>query len=455
MKFITFFISFLVLFFSTTSLAQTSFGNAIDFDGYGDYANTLNDPYFLTPDGTLEAWVKVRSITAQIGNVFFEKNEEQWNKGDFYIFFETASGKIKARIQSFPSKPPMQADIISDMSFWNSYNIWAHVAFTWGSDGMSMFINGNLQINHNSIRNSALNNNYNFYVGADGYMQHNGNYIVSNFFDGQIDEVRIWNHQRTGEQITSLWDAPLDSSYFASSDSGLVGYWRFDELEDLGVNNDGVDDVRDLSVLHSHLDLAGDAHLVPSYIIIPVELVSFTIDVDGNLVNLSWITATETNNFGFEVERKSVDEWETIGFVEGNGSTTEMQHYSFSDNIGELKLTDKISYRLKQLDLDGTYEYSKEVEVIIELPTDYILNQNYPNPFNPTTHIKFYLPEASHTSLIVFDNLGCQVSELLNEQKPAGSYEIEFDAKHLSSGIYFYKLRSGKFVKMKKMILLK
>jgi len=454
MKHFTFFILILALLFNNISFSQTSFGSAIDFDGSGDYANTLNDPYFPTADGTLEAWVKVRNITAQIGNVFFEKNEEQWNKADFYIFFETASGKIKARIQSFPSNPPIQADIESDMSFWNSFDVWIHVAFTWGSNGMRMYINGDFQINYNSVTNSAMNNICNFYVGADGYMLHNGNYVVSNFFDGQIDEARIWNHQRTGEQIISLWDAPLDSGYFTSIDSGLVGYWRFDELEDLGVNNDGVDDVRDFSVLHSHLDLAGDAHLVPSNVVIPVELVSFIADVNGNQVCLQWETSSELNNLGFEIERKSeISDWRTIGFKEGKG-TTKIQRYTYIDDLFGIS-SDNFSYRLKQLDFDGTFSYSEEIEVIIELLIDYILNQNYPNPFNPKTNIKFYLPEAGHTSLIVFDNLGCQVSELLNEQKPAGSYEIEFDAKHLPSGVYFYSLQAGEFFDVKKMLLIK
>ncbi|MCU0414200.1 MAG: T9SS type A sorting domain-containing protein, partial [Ignavibacteriaceae bacterium] len=101
-----------------------------------------------------------------------------------------------------------------------------------------------------------------FYVGAHGYKLHSGQYVVSDFFDGQIDELRIWNSQKNSQQIIALKDAPLDAAYYNTIDSGLVGYWRFDLLEDLGINNDGPDDVKDLSVLHNHLDLAGNAHLV-------------------------------------------------------------------------------------------------------------------------------------------------------------------------------------------------
>jgi len=243
----------------------SSFGKAIDFDGSGDYANTFNSPYFPTVNGTLEAWVKVRSIIPpegvnDIGDAFIAKNEEQWNTGDFYVFFEYADGLLKSRIQAPPS---YEVDVISNNNFWQNQNTWFHYAFTWGSNGMRMYINGELQNSQNNFTYSAMNNNYNFYVGGHGYMLHSGNYVVTDFFDGQVDELRIWNYQKTNGEITALMNSPLDNSYFNTADSGLVGYWRFDQLEDLGINNDGPDDVRDLSVLHNHLDLKGDTHLVP------------------------------------------------------------------------------------------------------------------------------------------------------------------------------------------------
>jgi hypothetical protein len=265
MKWFAIFSLSLSLFLCAISLPQSSFVSAIDFDGYGDYANTFNSPYFPTENGSLEAWVKVRAIvppdnTLDLGDAFISKNEEQWNQGDFYFFFWFSNGKLTARIQNYPSH---QNDIFSNTSFFQHLDVWIHVAFSWGTDGMKMYIDGVLQNDQNSITYSALNNSYNFYVGCNGYMLHNGTYVISDYFDGQIDELRIWNYQKTSEQILALWNSPLDSSYFVTSDSGLVGYWRFDELEDLGINNDGPDDVRDFSVLQNHLDLSGDAHLVP------------------------------------------------------------------------------------------------------------------------------------------------------------------------------------------------
>jgi hypothetical protein len=212
----------------------------------------------------------------------------------------------------------------------------------------------------------------------------------------------------------------------------------------------------------------------PLDVIVPVELVSFTANVSGNNVHLNWVTASEINNMGFEVERASSstsprqEGWEKIGFVDGRGTTSETQFYSFIDN--DLK-PGSYSYRLKQIDFDGSFEYSNVVEVEIELPQQFTLFQNYPNPFNPVTKIKFTIPstvtlsevEGSLVTLKVYDLLGREVVTLLNEYKPGGSYEVEFNAGNLSSGTYFYRLNaadpsagSGKgFSDVKKLLLLK
>ena len=190
---------------------------------------------------------------------------------------------------------------------------------------------------------------------------------------------------------------------------------------------------------------------------IPVELVSFSVEQTGNEVQLSWITATEINNQGFEIEKKSAndDDWAKLGFMEGNGTTTEMHYYSFSDNISSVIFKDVVSYRLKQIDFDGSYEYSKVIEVKVNQPEKYSLEQNYPNPFNPSTKIKFSISKAGHTSLEVYNILGDEVATLVNEEKPAGLYEVEFNGENLSSGTYYYRFRSGTYFEVRKMILLK
>ena len=187
---------------------------------------------------------------------------------------------------------------------------------------------------------------------------------------------------------------------------------------------------------------------------VPVELVSFSAEVFNSNVTLSWITATEINNYGFDIERRNNEstDWVKIGFVGGNVNSTETKYYSFEDySLG----VGKYVYRLKQLDYNGNYKYSQEVEVTI-LPADnFILNQNYPNPFNPITRISYSIPENTFTTLKVYDILGNDIQTLVNRELPAGSYEVEFDGTRLPSGVYIYKLISGKFVKTLKMNLLK
>ncbi len=190
--------------------------------------------------------------------------------------------------------------------------------------------------------------------------------------------------------------------------------------------------------------------------IIPVEMESFTAKVDESEVNLTWKTATETNNSGFFVQRKTGNSWENLGFVQGYGTTTETHRYDFTDNLSELSFRGKIYYRLKQVDYDGTTSYSSISEVTYEpKPNDFALNQNYPNPFNPTTSIKFSLPRGTNVKLIVYDLLGNEVETLVDEYKPAGTYSVQFNGSELTSGIYIYRLQAGDFVSTKRMALIK
>ena len=217
--------------------------------------------------------------------------------------------------------------------------------------------------------------------------------------------------------------------------------FRFLLRSDGSVNKDGwyIDDIK-LSIYSS---------------IVPVEFLSFTGIADGNNVFLNWSTATELNNKGFEIERATKISssnliWTTVGFVNGNGTTNELKTYSFTDkNVP----ANSYIYRLKQIDFDGTFVYSPEIEVNIVSPIVFELSQNYPNPFNPATLIKYQIPQDGFVTLKVYDLLGSEVKSLVNEFKKAGYYEIEFNANDLPSGVYLYKLQSEAFSSVKKMIL--
>jgi hypothetical protein len=186
---------------------------------------------------------------------------------------------------------------------------------------------------------------------------------------------------------------------------------------------------------------------------VPVELTSFAASYENNKVKLGWTTSSELNNQGFDVERKTQNsEWNKIGFINGNGTTTEANSYKFIDNSISSK---KYYYRLNQIDFDGTCEYSNVVEVDINTVTDFSLNQNYPNPFNPSTKISFSLPQTANVKLSVFNLLGEKVAELVNEVKSSGFYEVDFSGSNLTSGMYLYRLEAGDFVSTRKMTLIK
>ncbi|MCB0742445.1 MAG: T9SS type A sorting domain-containing protein [Ignavibacteriae bacterium] len=201
---------------------------------------------------------------------------------------------------------------------------------------------------------------------------------------------------------------------------------------------------------------------------LPVELTTFSANVNNNKVQLNWETATEVNNYGFEVERQNAEvssqksEWEKVGFVEGHGNSNSPKFYQYSD--ASLNTSGKYYYRLKQIDIDGKYEYSEMVEINISSPDDFSLSQNYPNPFNPTTKIKYSIPSNNLTAgnngdvlvtLKIYDILGKEIKTLVNENQSAGIYEVDFNAHQLSSGMYFYTLQAGEFRQTNKMILTK
>jgi photosystem II stability/assembly factor-like uncharacterized protein len=302
-----------------------------------------------------------------------------------------------------------------------------------------------------------------------------GNYIFVNCNDG------IYRSSDHGDNWTKLNNFPNYQIYsLTHSGDNIFAGTRYNGLfysTDFGESWDGYSDglpilsfgsypsIHSLQVLNGNLyaGLEGLGIWFNSLSFIPVELISFTANITGNKVELNWVTATEKNNKGFEIEKSQKSEvkrqmnWEKVGYVPGNGTTTESQSYSFTDNSVQ---SGKYLYRLKQIDFDGTYEYSDAVEVEVNIPLQFSLSQNYPNPFNPSTKIKYSVPatannKAGLVTLTIYDILGNEVETLVNKIQSSGEYEVTFKANNLSSGIYFYRLSSGSYSQIKKMILMK
>ncbi len=201
---------------------------------------------------------------------------------------------------------------------------------------------------------------------------------------------------------------------------------------------------------------------------LPVELTNFSAAIEkNNNVILNWQTASEINNFGFEIERSPSQpshivagqregaetvKWYKIGFIKGNGTINSVINYSFTD-VTAIN-GNKYKYRLKQVDFDGSYNFSNEIEADLS-PKEFKLFQNYPNPFNPTTSIQYSVSSNQFVRLKVYDIAGREVATLVNENKQPGIYEAKFDASSLSSGVYIYRLITTDYTDIKKMILLK
>jgi hypothetical protein len=262
--------------------------------------------------------------------------------------------------------------------------------------------------------------------------------VVSYIFQAGGDEIRLWiNPDLSGAEPSS------DLSLTSGTDASDIAYIQFRQRELSG--NINIDGIR----------VATSWTLAP----LPVELTSFTASVTDYSIQLHWKTATEINNYGFEVERLDGERsttgevWKKIGFVEGYGNSNSEKEYDFVDK--NVSLAGRYSYRLRQIDTDGSFDYSEVVEVGLAAPSRFGISQNYPNPFNPVTTIKYTLPKTGYVTLKVYNTLGEEVDVLVNEIKEAGIYNVGFDASKLSGGVYFYRIVAGKISQVKKMILLK
>jgi hypothetical protein len=252
--------------------------------------------------------------------------------------------------------------------------------------------------------------------------------------------------QATGKDINSYNEMPNFLGPYLHINAAIPTW-----LESRGTPIAGIDTDFDGEPRHAIMpDIGADEFNGTT---VPVELTSFTATSNGKEVLLNWSTATELNNYGFEIQRSSNEkDFFTIGFVSGNGTTTEQQNYSYTDkNL----LDGKNYYRLKQIDYGGSFEYSDVIEVEWRAFDTYLLEQNFPNPFNPLTTIGYGIKEKGNVKMTVVNAIGEEVAVLVNEEKEAGYHTVEFNASTLPSGIYFYQLKAGEYTAVRKMILIK
>ncbi|PIP77497.1 MAG: hypothetical protein COW85_08600, partial [Ignavibacteria bacterium CG22_combo_CG10-13_8_21_14_all_37_15] len=309
----------------------------------------------------------------------------------------------------------------------------------------------------NNIIFSAESNFINYCYSREGTL----GTLTSNYNDIFVQDnvngrVGNWN----SVAALTLADWQTASGQDANSKSVTVNFVSTSDLHLTGAS-DG-----DVNLIGTPLatvltDIDGDTrHLTFPYMgadesntPLPVELTSFTASAKGNVVVLSWQTATEKNSSYFEVQRKSEkNDWVSVGKVSASGTTTERVKYSFTEkNVNGTAAL----YRLKMVDLDGSSSYSKEVEVKVDVPVNFELSQNYPNPFNPSTTIKYAVPVDSKVRLDIYSTLGELVVTLVNDLQTTGNYTVSFDASRFASGTYIYRLTANSTVITKKMLLIK
>ncbi|MCU0406570.1 MAG: T9SS type A sorting domain-containing protein [Ignavibacteriaceae bacterium] len=279
--------------------------------------------------------------------------------------------------------------------------------------------------------------------------------------NGRIDVVWLDTRDNPGTVLSAL--------YYSNSTNGGVTWSQNQKLSDYFNPHVGwpqqnkMGDYFDMVSQNNGAQLAwaatfnGEQDVYYSFItdttIVPVEFLSFTASSNGKEVILNWSTSTEINNQLFEVQRSfEGSEFVTIGFVYGKGTTTERQDYTYQDKIDE---DGKYYYRLKQIDYLGHYEYSDIIEIELRVFNSYLLEQNFPNPFNPTTTIGYGVKEKSSVKITVLNAIGEEIALLVNEEKESGYHTVEFNAANFPSGVYFYQLKAGDFVEVKKMILMR
>lgn len=261
-------------------------------------------------------------------------------------------------------------------------------------------------------------------------------------YSGTVTHRLIWQYTDLATQFSISYNLPQQATLLITSNNA-VPIWTSGTLAGSGTY---VIPDPDNEYSAARIYITYDA-------IIPVELVSFNALLSGNNVVLSWKTASELNNSGFEIQRKTENSnWNKIGFVQGAGTSTESRSYSFSDPYSG---QGTVSYRLKQIDFDGTSVFSEVVTVDLSTPTEFKLNQNFPNPFNPSTTVSFTIPKASAVKLIIYNQIGQKVGELVNKNLEAGSYSYNWNAENHSSGMYFYELQANDFKSVRKMTLIK
>ncbi|MDP2301709.1 MAG: YCF48-related protein [Ignavibacteria bacterium] len=412
---------------------------------------------YKTTDGGLN-WTSLNTGTGVASSIIYDIDFVDENKG-FAIY---SSGSVAKTTDGGTSWTPISSGW-TGAAIYDMFIVNQNVMYLCGPGGrISRSIDGGSIFVQLTSLGTATLYSLHFFSTTSGYIAASGGRIFKTTDGLSFSEIpspvltTITLYAIRFVNETDGWFGASGGDVYYTEDGGIS--WTESNIS-LGTSQS----TRDIQFAGNRMFVIGtDGMIIRGYsdVNIPVELTSFNADIVGTKVALNWTTASEVNNSGFSIERKTeLNDFVPLSFIKGNGTVTGKSNYSFIDDS---PVNGTSFYRLKQIDFDGSFEFSKEIQVDFSGDLTFNLGQNYPNPFNPTTNIKYTIPSTRNVSLKVFDILGNEVATLINEQQSAGSYNVVFDTrslgdngKSLSSGIYFYQLKSGELTSVKKLILIK
>ncbi len=440
------FVSFLLITLLATSTSLLAQGNCLDFDGNDDYAVSIS--IGSISDKTLSAWVKLDDInqdgsgliTIQTGN-----SETGSDNFDSITYNETASG-FGWGFGSHAWQRTSWSGIKE-----TSTEEWVHISATYSDYSFKMYRNGELILTNTYYQAYDFPADAKVFIGVrcwSGY----------GFLNGQIDEVRVWDHVRTQSQIQDNMNNSL-----IGNESGLIAYYKLDEVSGQ-IAEDNTINSFDLTLGSTSGNDTNDPIWITSDAPLPVTLSSFTASFSEGSSLLSWTTQSESNNLGWNIYRSEIADPEDAFqvnsmLIPGAGTSTQPTEYIFND-VYEVTANTEYWYWLESASFSGETEFYGPVELTItieenqlpEFPLNTVLHGNYPNPFNPSTTISFDIRENDSGELSIFNIKG----QLIEKQKfKAGSYRINWDGSKYSSGFYFYNLKTDIYYRTGKMISMK
>ena len=446
-------LTLIVLLLVASSLASAQLGTyALSFNGSSSFVTAYDNSMDVSGNFTLECWVKFAGVSGE--QIILAKTEDWYTQHSSvweFGLWKRAGGAENDKLWFLVGSSTPWAWQYIQSTTTVSPGVWYHIAAVMNGSTMNLYINSTLEATDAFLQPRRSDLDGPVVLGMNPEFA-GGSTSTAYGFNGVMDDIRIWGTARTQGQI----QAQMFTEQIGD-EVGLQAYYKLNEGSGAFLFDDQ----------SSHINGGDlfDVSWVPAGPL-PVTMVSFKGIYANAQASLQWSTASEVNNYGFDVERRDgpAAVWTKVGFVAGSGTTIEAHSYSFADAA---VVSGQFAYRLKQIDLDGTVHFSDPIMVDVPagvtgvasreaVPLTTTLAQNYPNPFNPSTMIEFTVAKSGLAKLTVYDLLGREVAVLADGEVMSGMrHRVQFDASRLTSGMYFYRLTAGEAVVVHSLILTK